>query len=236
MKFEDREKNAKPKVGKNTNLPTVVLFVLVGIICLLLYVGWQYLGDTPSNAEEMTPTQPDAVSEQIDSEKDNIATSTESTPAETTVPDVDVAQTPVEPEKPKTENTETVKTTTPAVAAEKPKEEVKKATVTPNLGGTTYQHTVASGETFFSIATRYNVSQETLKSYNPTVSPESIKVGVTTLKIPINTIHTVGPGDILRVVASKYGISVETLMKANGKTKNFAQRGEKLVIPFATKK
>jgi LysM repeat protein len=46
----------------------------------------------------------------------------------------------------------------------------------------------------------------------------------------------VGPGDVLRVVASKYGISKDALMKANGKTKDFAERGEKLTIPFPDKK
>jgi LysM repeat protein len=45
----------------------------------------------------------------------------------------------------------------------------------------------------------------------------------------------VGPGDILRVVADKYGVTVEQIMAANKKTKNFAERGEKLIIPFPAK-
>ena len=48
--------------------------------------------------------------------------------------------------------------------------------------------------------------------------------------------HTVGPGDVLRVVAQKYGISVQQLMDANGKTRNYAERGEKLIIPLGKKK
>jgi LysM repeat protein len=52
----------------------------------------------------------------------------------------------------------------------------------------------------------------------------------------VQAIHIVGPGDILRVVAEKYDVSLQALMKANGRTKNSAQRGEKLVIPFSVKK
>lgn len=229
MKFEDREKNSKPKESGNKNLPTMVLFILVGIICLLLYVGWQYLGDTPSNAEEMVPTQPDAVSQQMENET-SMEVDEDSVDIDT-ISSVQPSPNLPSNEKPtaKIEEVPTKENTAPATKP-KPEETAK------NLGGSTYTHTVASGETFFSIASRYNLTTETLKSYNPSVNPESIKVGVTVLKIPINTIHVVGPGDILRVVASKYGLSVETLMKANGKDKNFAQRGERLVIPYSTKK
>jgi len=70
---------------------------------------------------------------------------------------------------------------------------------------------------------------------NPNVSEEDVKAGVTKLNVKVRTVHTVGPGDLLRVVAEKYGISKEALMKANGKTKDYAQRGEKLIIPFSDK-
>jgi LysM repeat protein len=61
-------------------------------------------------------------------------------------------------------------------------------------------------------------------------------VNITRITVPVQAIHTVGPGDILRVVAKKYDVSLQALMKANGRTKNFAERGEKLVIPFSAKK
>jgi LysM repeat protein len=37
---------------------------------------------------------------------------------------------------------------------------------------------------------------------------------------------------VLRVVAKKYGISKQALMDANKKTKDMADRGEKLIIPL----
>ena len=87
----------------------------------------------------------------------------------------------------------------------------------------------------FSIATRYNLSLNTLKANNPGVSAESLAAG-SSLKIPVLAIHTVGPGDILRVVGSKYGVTVKAIMAANGKVKNFSERGEKLIIPFKKKR
>ncbi|MFN3382062.1 MAG: LysM peptidoglycan-binding domain-containing protein, partial [Runella zeae] len=118
----------------------------------------------------------------------------------------------------------------------KPVEEPKKVVVDP--GGVEITHTVQAGETFYGIANRYNIKSNTLKGLNPSIQDESkdVKSGVTRIKIRVQAIHTVGPGDILRVVADKYGISVQQLMAANKKTKNFAERGEKLIIPFPEKK
>ncbi len=135
------------------------------------------------------------------------------------------------------------KPTGAAVAEKKPekKPEPAKTETAPATpvkvagGGATVTHTVADGQTFYGIANRYNVKWETLKKLNPEVEDVNIKVGVTKLRIPVRAIHTVGPGDILRVVAQKYGVTVEQLMAANGKTKNSATRGEKLVIPYSTK-
>lgn len=93
---------------------------------------------------------------------------------------------------------------------------------------------VKSGESFSAIASRYNLKTETLKGLNS--STPDLKSGVTKLKIQVKAIHTVGPGDVLRVVASKYGVTKEAIMKANGKSKDFTERGEKLVIPFPSRK
>ena len=120
-------------------------------------------------------------------------------------------------------NEETVK------KEEKPKEEPKKIEIPK---GETISHTVQSGETFYGIANRYNISKSTLQALNPGVSQEGIKVGVTKLNVKVQGIHTVGPGDVLRVVAQKYGISKQALMDANKKTKDLSERGEKLIIPL----
>lgn len=233
MEFEKRNnKNPRPAEGSK-NLPTTVLVILFAIILLLLFVGWSYLTDTPSNAEEMVPTRPDVVAEQIENET-VLNDETLDTPvledANAEMPEIaiptktsELVEEPVETKTPVEKPTTTAST---------PPKETKPASV----GGGNYTHTVASAETFFSIATRYNVSVETLKGLNNEVDPSSIKVGVTKLSIPVQAIHTVGPGDVLRVVANKYNVSLEQLMKANNKSKNYAQRGEKLIVPFREKK
>lgn len=118
---------------------------------------------------------------------------------------------------------------------EKPTEEV--AVVKPNVkaGGVSSSYTVGAGETFYGVANRYNMKLTTLKELNPGVSESDVKAGITKLNVRAMAVHTVGPGDLLRVVAQKYGISKEALMRANKKSKDIANRGEKLIIPFPEK-
>jgi LysM repeat protein len=202
MELEDR--NPKPS-DSSQNLPMAVLITLVGIVCLLLYVGWQMISDEPSKVSDLDPTMVESKTEVELPEPETIAEEAE-------MPEIEMPK-----------------------ADTKPQEKPKKVTSITS-GGTTITHTVTKGETFYGIANRYNLSSNTLETENPDVDSKKIKVGTTKLKIPVMANHTVGPGDILRVVSSKYDVSVDLIMKANGKTKNFAERGEKLIIPFAQKK
>ncbi|MFN3488170.1 MAG: LysM peptidoglycan-binding domain-containing protein [Emticicia sp.] len=229
MQFEDREqRNERPKEPAR-NLPMAVLLVLVGIICALLYIGWKYMSDDTSGSDDLTAVPADtvakAISNQTDEEETPVAETLNTAPATDGLPEVSVPKigdkneaTTVKEEKSK---------------EEKPKEEKPKVEIP--AGGESYTHTVGEGETFFGIANRYNIKKETLKAMNPGVDESGIKVGVTKLKIRIKAVHTVGPGDIIRVVGKKYGVSQTLIMQANKKTKNIAQRGEKLVIPYAEK-
>jgi LysM repeat protein len=122
----------------------------------------------------------------------------------------------------------------PKPAEEKPKEE-KVEKVNVPAGGVSVTHTVKPGETIYSVATKYNLTINTLKALNPNLKDNDVKANVTKLNVKARAVHTVGKGDILRVVAEKYGVTVDALMKANGKTKNYAERGEKLVIPYPDK-
>lgn len=216
MEFEDR--NPKPDQPNGTT-PTAVLAVLIVLVCVLLYVGWQMMSDESNSSSELAaeeivvPKTTDSIVVDEDDTKNQIT--------EATKPEEAIS------EDKKSEE-----------ASSKPKEEVKKeepAVEAPKYKGETAKHIVKSGETFYGIANKFNISGNTLKKLNPGVDPEGIKVGVTKLTVPVQAVHTVGPGDILRVVASKYGITVEQLMAANGKTKNFAERGEKLLIPNKNK-
>lgn len=250
------ERNQRPEEG--SKLPVVALAVLVFVIAALLYVGYEYASDTSSSTQELTnvnqdPTMTTKTTDDVeqpvepapaklekrdiyvppanvsddDETRDSESESEEEVPqkvAEKPKP----APAPVEkkPEPPKPEPT-------PAAKTEEPKPEVAAAKVP--AGGTTVTLTVDNGQTFYGIASRYNVKWETLKKLNPDVDDSKIKVGVTKLRIPVRAIHTVGPGDIMRVVAQKYGVTVDQLMAANNKTKNRTDRGEKLIIPYSTK-
>ncbi len=235
MQFEDREnqeqRNERPK-EPTRNLPMAVLLVLVGIICALLYIGWKYMSDDTSG-DDLTTVPADTVAKAImnQPEEEVVTSETENTnPVTNGLPVVSVPRvgdkneaTALKEEKPKEEKPK----------AEKPKEE--KPNIEIPAGGESYTHTVNEGETFFGIANRYNIKKETLKAMNPSIDESGIKVGVTKLKIRIKSIHTVGPGDIIRVVSKKYDVPQSLIMQANKKSKNIAQRGEKLIIPFAEK-
>ena len=139
------------------------------------------------------------------------------------------------PEKPTAEKPAAEKPVVEKPAmSEKPTATAEKPTM-PKTGGVSSVYTVGAGETFYGVANRYNLKVSTLKTLNPGVTENSVKAGITKLTVKVRAVHTVGAGDVLRVVAQKYGISKEALMRANGKTKDLATRGEKLNIPFAEK-
>jgi LysM repeat protein len=214
MEFEDR--NPRPEEG-NKSLPVVVLFALIGIICLLLYAGWYMLGNNTSDASDLTKDEPTKTTEPI---KDSIMVDAEDVKAETATTEATAENKSEETEKAKEKEVE----------KETAKEEAKE-TVAEKSSSETTSITVKEGQTFLGIANKYNLSFSELKAANKGLNTDALVVGKTKVVVPINTIHTVGPGDILKVVAKKYNITVDQLMAANGKTKNFAERGEKLIIP-----
>ena len=236
MQFEDREnreqRNERPKEPAR-NLPMAVLLVLVGIICALLYIGWKYMSDDTSGSDDLTAVPADTVAKAISNqleEEVSAAETADTTPINNGLPEVSVPKvgnkneaTALKEEIPKEEKQK----------EEKPKDEKRKIEIP--AGGESYTHTVGEGETFFGIANRYNIKKETLKAMNPGIDESGIKIGVTKLKIRIKAVHTVGPGDIIRVVSKKYDVPQSLIMQANKKSKNVAQRGEKLIIPFAEK-
>ena len=243
-------------------MPTITLAVLVLTILALLYIGYEYVADDTKGSEELTsvaldttvqkpaelPIEPELVAPiEIDTSSRNAPVDlSQSTPAPieeeqevAAKPALDSEERPAGKEtadKPVAENREEKPAREEKPVEEKPKEE-KKETPKANApaGGVSITHTVKPGETIYSVATKYNLSVNTLKALNPELDGNGVKANVTKLKVKARAYHTVGPGDILRVVADKYGVTVDALMKANGKTKNHASRGEKLVIPYPEK-
>jgi LysM repeat protein len=236
---EHENRNRRPE--ESSKLPYLSLAVLVMMIAGLLYVGYEYIADDAADVDQLLNTPLDTTGRElqpIPNENGQL------NPVESTSPSQDNSNVASDDNTASTDNDETISTKTPKPEDEeeikKPeeKEPEKPKPVAVDPGGVEITHTVQTGETFYGIANRYNLKSNTLKGLNPTIQDESkdVKSGVTRIKIRVQAIHTVGPGDILRVVADKYGITVEQLMAANKKTKNFAERGEKLIIPFPEKK
>ncbi|MEZ4902010.1 MAG: LysM domain-containing protein [Spirosomataceae bacterium] len=229
---ENENRNRRPE--ESSKLPYISLAVLVVMIAGLLYVGYEYIADDVADVDQLLNTPLDKTGRElqpIPNENDqlDIPPATPETAKEDSKkpqPSAKEEELNQPPPRPEPEEEITKK------AEEKPKP------IATDPGGVEVTHTVQAGETFYGIANRYNLKSNTLKGLNPDVQDESkdVKSGVTRLKVRVQAIHTVGPGDILRVVAEKYGVTVEQLMAANKKTKNFAERGEKLIVPFPQKK
>lgn len=216
------EENRNPRpVEETSKLPTITLFVLIAMVIALLYVGWQSVRTGSTKDDELVSKSPNSVAMSGQNNAEVIVPP----PLEETGDNV------AKDDKKKEEKEEEEKKSVEPIE-KKVSEEEKPTKKTETPKGETITHTVQSGETFFGIANRYNISKATLQSLNPDVKADGIKVGVTKLKVKIRTIHTVGAGDVLRVVAQKYGISKQALMDANKKTKDMAERGEKLIIPL----
>lgn len=202
MEFEDR--NKKPDEPAK-NLPMAVLITLVGVVCLLLYVGWQMISDDASNASDLIPNSKVVMVEKTIAENPEITDK---------IPEV-------------VSESVTAETKTAPVVT-KPTPEVSKSNLKTAI------HVVTKGETLFSIATRYNLTIKSVTDANSNLNANNLKLGEK-LTITVLAIHTVGPGDILRVVGGKYGVTVKAIMTANAKEKNFSERGEKLIIPVKEK-
>ncbi len=206
MEFEER--NKKPE-EENNGLPVTVLVILFSIICLLLYAGWHLMSDDASKVSD------------LDENTILVGASPDSLPKKTQYVELDTSTTIIDDnpiEKP--------------IPKEDPKEnEITKKEISNESSNEILSHLVKNGETYLGIGNKFNVSASTMKKLNPKLDPSGLKVGVTKINLPIQGYHTVGPGDILKVVAEKYEISVDLLMSANDKTKNFAKRGERLIIP-----
>ena len=219
-------RNPQPAEG-TSKIPTITLYVLIAVVAALLYAGYQSMKNDASVSEELVSKRPNSVATSNDNEADAVVIPA---PLEETGKD-NVAK---DEKKSVEKSKEIVKEKVKEEPKKAEKKEEKKATIPSEgvpSGGETISHTVQTGETFFGIANRYHLSKSVLQGLNPGIEPSGIKVGATKLNVKIQAIHTVGAGDVLRVVAKKYGISKQALMNANKKTKDMAERGEKLIIP-----
>jgi len=103
---------------------------------------------------------------------------------------------------------------------------------------TTY--TVKHGETLLSVARKFHVSIEELRSWNQ-LNGNSLRTGqkliinpslstVSTDKADHCIIHRVVSGESLYSIAQKYGCKTENIKEWNHKSNNDIKTGEKLII------
>ncbi len=107
-----------------------------------------------------------------------------------------------------------------------------------NLPSTDYAiYTVKPGNNLYSIAKKYNVSVDSIKSLNNLTS-DILSIGQQ-LKIPITTKlpetensqkYTVKPGDTLYSIAKNFGMSVEELISLNNLKSNTLSIGQQLIV------
>lgn len=95
-------------------------------------------------------------------------------------------------------------------------------------------HNVALNETFWSIASYYDISVENLQNANPSISPEALIPG-TIINIPYD-VHIVGQGDTLSEIAFEYDVNFDSFVQLNSNTLNLDNLnhiniGLELVIP-----
>ncbi len=211
---------ATARKKKGPDVALIILCVLALVVFVMFLSGLRYLSDEPVENSELVSSTPDTTPVPAGEEPAPASSATPAKPA------------PAPRDQPAAARPAPAARTAPATATPPASRPVSN----PATGsGQVISHTVRAGETFSSVARRYNLNRETLKKLNPAIKNEGtdIKADVTKLNVRVKAIHTVGPGDILDVVSRKYNVPKEMIMTANAKTTDRASRGENLIIPFA---
>ena len=98
-------------------------------------------------------------------------------------------------------------------------------------------YTVKSGDTLYSIARKFNLSVNELKSLNNLTS-NSLSIGqklkISSEDVDTETTYAVVKGDTLYGIANKFGVSVNNLKSINNLTSNTLSIGQVLKIPGTT--
>lgn len=115
---------------------------------------------------------------------------------------------------------------------------------------TTQEHAVQRGESFSTIAPKYNVTVRAIQAVNPSVNPTRLQIGqklvipppaapggngvAATAPATGEQIYTVKPGDNLTKVAAAHGTTIGAIRRANNLATDQIKVGDKLKIPKAS--
>lgn len=110
----------------------------------------------------------------------------------------------------------------------------------PCPGG--FLYTIRAGDTFFSLAARFNVTVQQLAAANPGVDPNRLMIGqqiciptAPPVGCPGGTLYTIRAGDTLFALAQRFGTTVAAILAANpGLDPNNLQVGRMICIPGQT--
>lgn len=104
-------------------------------------------------------------------------------------------------------------------------------------------YTIRPGDTFFSLAQRFNTTVPALIAANPTVNPNFLQVGqvicIPTQPVPMPTpcpggnFYTIRAGDTLFAISRRFNVSLDDLLEANpGIDPNRLMIGQRICIPL----
>lgn len=105
-----------------------------------------------------------------------------------------------------------------------------------------FMYTIRAGDTFFTIANRFNISVDALVQANPGVDPDRLQIGqqicVPTAPgpglCPGGFLYTIRAGDTFFSLAARFNVSVQALISANpGVDPNRLMIGQQICIPTA---
>jgi membrane-bound lytic murein transglycosylase D len=148
-------------------------------------------------------------------------------------------------QKPKETTTKPAETApTPKPKEAEPAPVAKKPEPTSKPAQGSFYHTVAQGQTFFSVSKMYDVSIKDIKYWNNLADDANLKIDQ---KLLIKTVgetvsqqpqpqadeyitHTVELGETMFRVAQKYGVKVDQIKEWNNLTETGVQAGQKLKV------
>jgi len=106
----------------------------------------------------------------------------------------------------------------------------------------TFQYTIRAGDTFYTLAQKYNTTVDAIRRANPNVNPNNLKIGQVICipesggppqDCPSGTFpHTVQSGDTFYTLARRYNTTVDAIRKANPNVNpNNLKIGQVICIP-----